>query len=170
MSKVFPVDRIVSKIHIVRDAKVILDSDLAKLYNVGTRELKRAVNRNLNRFPDDFMLKLSPTEIENLMCQIGTSSWGGRRDTPYVFTEQGVAMLSSILRSERAIMVNIAIMRAFTKLRLILSSHKELAKKIDDLEIKLRRQDGRSKRQAQQIRIAFAAIRELMENKKKIGF
>lgn len=170
MSKEFSVDRIATKIHVIRNIEVMLDHDLAHLYGIPTKILKRAVNRNMNRFPDDFMLRLRSDETEILRYQIGTSSWGGRRDIPYVFSEQGVAMLSSVLRSTRAVMVNISIMRAFTKLRKILTSHKELAKKIDELEIKIRKQDGRSKRQSQQIRLAFTAIRELMENKKRIGF
>src|SRR5688572_26345842 len=114
-----PVEGVIPKIKMIRGQKVLLDTDLAALYGVTTKSLNRAVKRNLGRFPKDFMFQLNRTEESNLRRQIGTSSQahGGRRYLPYVFTEQGVAMLSSVLNSERAVHVNIAIMRAFVKLR-----------------------------------------------------
>jgi hypothetical protein len=114
------------RIYIVRGQKVLIDNDLALLYRVPTKIFNQAVRRNMARFPADFMFQLSSDETENLRSQIVTSSWGGRRYLPLVFTEQGVAMLSSVLKSERAIQVNIAIMRAFVKLRELLATHKEL--------------------------------------------
>lgn len=142
----------------------MLDFHLAPLYGVSTKRLKEQVRRNLARFPSDFMFQLTPEEFDILRSQIATSSWGGRRYSPYAFTEQGVAMLSSVLNSERAIQVNIEIMRAFVKLREILSTHKELARKLEELE---RKYDT-------QFKIVFEAIRQLMKPpekpKRKIGF
>jgi len=152
----------------------MLDEDLAALYQVETGSLNRAVRRNLERFPADFMFQLTPAELANSRCQFGissseshakTSKWGGRRYLPYAFTEQGVAMLSTVLRSRRAVHVNIEIMRAFVRLRQLLASHTELARQLAALE---------SKYDAQ-FRVVFDAIRELMtppEPKKKrpIGF
>lgn len=115
----------------LRAQRVLLDADLAELYGVETKALVRAVRRNLDRFPDDFIFQLATQELADLRCQIGTSrSWGGRRYPPYAFTEQGVAMLSSVLRSKRAVAVNIEIMRAFVKLRELLAGHRELAEKL----------------------------------------
>src|SRR3990172_9734556 len=132
------VESIQQKIFIIRGQKVMLSFDLAALYGVETKVLNQAVKRNIERFPRDFMFQLSRAEFQILKSQIVTSSWGGvRRATPYAFTEQGVAMLSSVLRSNRAIAVNILIMRAFVKLREILSTHKELAHKLAQLEEKL---------------------------------
>ncbi|MFC1767284.1 ORF6N domain-containing protein [Candidatus Margulisiibacteriota bacterium] len=152
-----------NKIYLIRGQKVMLDRDLALLYGVKTKNLKRQVRRNIKRFPGDFAFRL--TKEENLRCQIVTSSWGGRRYLPYVFTEQGVAMLSTVLNSERAIEVNIQIMRAFVKLRKILSSHAELRRKIEAIESKY---DANFK-------VVFDAIRKLMEEpvkkpSKRIGF
>jgi hypothetical protein len=149
----------------VRGHKVLLDKDLAQLYGVMTRALNKAVSRNLDRFPDDFMFSLTREEFRNLMFQNGTSSWGGRRKLPRAFTEQGVAMLSSVLRSPRAVRVNIEIMRAFVRLRQILASHAGLAKRLEELEQKY---DA-------QFRVVFDAIRELMAPlpeppRKRIGF
>ena len=160
-----PVERIERLILLIRGHKVILDVDLAALYKVETKQLVRAVKRNLSRFPDDFMFQLNREESENLRFHSGTSSqWGGRRYPPYAFTEQGVAMLSSILRSKRAIQVNIEIMRAFVRLRKLLASHADLARKLNTLE----------KKYDAQFKIVFDAIRELMrpaESKKRpIGF
>jgi phage regulator Rha-like protein len=156
--------RIESKIYFIRGQKVMLDSDLAELYGVKTKELNKAVKRNKERFPDDFMFQLTKKETENLRSQIGTSSWGGRRYLPYAFTEQGVAMLSSVLRSKRAIYVNIQIMRTFTKLREILSTHKDLQRKIEEME----------KKYDQQFKIVFDAIKALLQHpepkKRPIGF
>lgn len=165
MKTLIPVEKIERKILMIRSEKVILDADLAELYEVETKMLVRAVKRNVDRFPADFMFQLSEAEFENLRFQFGTSSsWGGRRYLPYVFTEQGVAMLSSVLNSERAVHVNIEIMRAFVNLRRMLSSNAELARKLNALENKY---DA-------QFKIVFDTIRELMAppaNKKgQIGF
>lgn len=145
----------------------MLDFHLAGLYEVETKALKRAVKRNLERFPDDFCFALSDEEWNNLRYQFGTSSsaqWGGRRYLPYVFTEQGVAMLSSVLRSKKAIQVNIEIMRAFVRLREILATHKDLARKLEEME----------KKYDAQFKIVFDAIRQLMlppeKPKRPIGF
>ncbi len=144
----------------------MLDADLAGLYGVSTASLNRAVSRNLDRFPGDFMLQLTQDEFANLRCHFGiSSSWGGRRHPPCAFTEQGVAMLSSVLRSRRAVQVNIAIMRTFVRLRAILASHAKLSRKLAELE---RKYDA-------QFKVVFDAIRELMspeepERKARIGF
>jgi hypothetical protein len=160
-----PYDRIQQAILLIRGHKVMLDRDLAGLYGVETKELKRAVTRNAGRFPGDFMFVLTAKEVANLRCQIGTSSsWGGSRYHPMAFTEQGVAMLSSVLNSERAVHVNIAIMRTFVQLRNLLSTHADLAKKLEALEQKY----------DEQFRAVFDAIRELMSPPDppttKIGF
>jgi len=148
-----PIQRIEKSIFIIRGQRIILDADLAELYEVETKALNKAVGRNEDRFPGDFMFVLTLQEYENLRCHFGTSSqWGGRRYLPRAFTEQGVAMLSSVLRSKRAVQVNIEIMRAFVRLRQLLSSHKELARKLNDLEQKY---DA-------QFKAVFDAIRELM--------
>ena len=125
------------KIYLLRRQKVMLDSDLAVLYGVETKQLNKAVRRNLERFPSDFMFQLTPAEARALRFQIGTSSGGahgGRRYLPYVFTQEGVAMLSSVLKSPRAVKVNIAIMRAFVRLREILATNRELAAKVEEME------------------------------------
>ncbi len=132
---IVPIERIAQTIILVRGEKVMLDADLAALYGVATRVLVQAVKRNVERFPADFMFQLNPEEFAHLRSQIVTSSvWGGRRYPPYAFTEQGVAMLSSVLRSNRAVRVNIEIMRAFVQLRRILATHAELAHKLEELE------------------------------------
>jgi hypothetical protein len=125
-----------NQIYFIRGEQIMLDFDLAQLYGVQTKVLKQTVKRNIERFPEDFMFELTKTEWENLRSQIASSSWGGIRYMPYAFTEQGVAMLSGILRSERAVEVNIAIMRTFVQLRKLMSSNKELSKKIESLEKK----------------------------------
>jgi ORF6N domain len=127
-------ENIVTSIHKIRGEKVMLDVDLALLYGVETKVLKQAVKRNIARFPSDFMFELTKEEFDNLRSQIVTSSWGGLRYLPFAFTEQGVAMLSGILNSERAIAVNIAIMRTFVKMRQLMLSNVELSKRLDDLE------------------------------------
>ncbi len=164
MSEVVPVERITTKIYLIRNIKVMLDKDLAELYEVETRVLKQAVRRNIKRFPSDFMFELTYQELRNLRSQFVMSSWGGVRRPPMSFTEQGVAMLSSVLKSDRAIHVNIQIMRAFTQLREILSTHKDLQKKIEEMESKY----------DEQFRIVFEAIKQLIdtesEPKRKIGF
>jgi len=133
-----PVEAIVSKIHVIRDKKVMLDSELADLYQVPVKVLIQSVKRNVNRFPDDFMFKVALNEATALRSQIVTSNEGrgGRRYLPYVFTEQGVAMLSSVLKSDRAVQVNIQIIRTFTKLREILMENKTLAERLEKLEMK----------------------------------
>jgi phage regulator Rha-like protein len=157
------------KIFFIRGHKVLLSNHLAELYQVEAKRLIQAVKRNKERFPGDFMFQLTDEEFQHLKSQIVISSWGGvRRSTPYAFTEQGVAMLSSVLRSRRAIQVNIAIMRAFVKLRGILSAHKELAQKLNELEQKIERHD-------KEIVVIFQAIRQLMapapaRPKRRIGF
>jgi hypothetical protein len=164
-----PVERIEKAILLIRGQKVMLDKDLAELYGVETGALNRAVKRNSQRFPEDFTFQITEEEAERLRCQTGISKRGrgGRRYLPYVFTEQGVAMLSSVLNSERAIQVNIAIMRVFVRLREIMATHKELALKLAKLEERLESHD-------EQIQAIFEAIRQLMTSpeppKKKIGF
>ncbi len=154
MPNLVPIERIENKILLIRGQKVMLDADLAELYGVETKVLMQAVKRNISRFPHDFMFQLSEEEYALLRSQFVTSKRGrgGRRYAPYAFTEQGVAMLSSVLRSERAVQVNILIMRAFVKLRQILASHKDLARKLDEMEEKY---DA-------QFKVVFDAIRELM--------
>ena len=148
----------------IRGEKVMLSTDLAELYKVAPRVLMQAVKRNQERFPGDFMFQLTPAEFANLKSQIVISSWGGVRSAPYAFTEQGVAMLSSVLRSSRAVQVNIAIMRAFVKLRQILSSHRDLARRMEEMESKY----------DSQFKIVFDAIRQLMTTpvkpRRRIGF
>ena len=159
-------ERVERRILLIRGHKVMLDSDLAELYGVRTKELNKAASRNLERFPEGFMFRLTVEEYGNLRFQIGTSSLqhGGRRYLPLAFTEQGVAMLSSVLRSRRAIQVNIAIMKTFVKLREMLASHRDLALKLEALE---RRYDGQFKK-------VFEAIQRLMTlpnpPRRRIGF
>jgi hypothetical protein len=167
MSNLVPIERIENKIYLIRGQKVMLDRDLARLYGVKTFVFNQAVKRNLDRFPEDFMFQLDRQEDRNLRSQIVMSSWGGRRTLPYAFTEQGVAMLSGVLRSKRAVQMNIAIMRAFVKLRQILSSHKELARKLNEQEKRIQKHDV-------EIYSIFKTIRKLMAEpekpKKRIGF
>jgi len=162
-----PVERITSAIVLLRGQKVMLDADLAAMYGVETKVLVRAVKRNVDRFPDDFMFQLSDAEFANLRTHFGTSSWGGRRYPPYAFTEQGVAMLSSVLNTPRAVHVNIEIMRAFVRMRQFQLSNDEMGKKLAALEKKYDRHDA-------QFRVVFQAIRELMDppakKKRPIGF
>lgn len=159
-----PAEFIESKIFLIRGQKVMLDKDLSALYGVSTSALNKAVSRNLDRFPADFMVRLAREEFLSLKCHFGTSSWGGTRKLPRAFTEQGVAMLATVLRSKRAVQVNIQIMRAFVRLRQLLSTHTDLAKKLDALE----------KKYDSQFRVVFDAIRALMaapeKPKNKIGF
>ena len=152
-------------IFLIRGQKVMLSPHLAELYQIEPRVLVQAVKRNSERFPEDFMFQLTDEEFSNLKSQFVTSSWGGmRRATPYAFTEQGVAMLSSVLRSTRAVQVNIEIMRTFVRLRKMLAAHADLARKLAALE----------KKYDEQFRVVFDAIRQLMakpeKRKKKIGF
>ncbi len=164
MKSLVPIEVIEKKILLIGGQKVMLDSDLAELYGVETKVLVRAVKRNGERFPADFMVQLTKEEFDNLKYHFGTSRWGGRRYLPYAFSENGVAMLSSVLNSKRAIQVNIQIMRTFTKLREMMATHKDLARKLKELEKKY---DG-------QFQIVFEAIRQIIEveekPKRKIGF
>ena len=153
MKELIPVERIESKIYQIRGQKVMLDYDLADLYGVETRHLKRQVRRNINRFPGGFMFQL--TKEENLKCQNGTSNRGGRRYLPFAFTEHGVAMLSSVLNSERAIQINIMIIKAFVRLRQVLLDHKELIGLFNKLETRVDQHDT-------VINEIVEAIRELM--------
>jgi len=163
MEAIVPIEIIERKIYFLRNQKVMLDRDLAELYGVETRVLNQAIRRNMERFPEDFMFSLTRKEISNL-SQIVISSKIKHAPNVFVFTEQGVAMLSSVLNSKRAVQVNISIMRAFVKLREMIASHKDLAKKLDELE---RKYDA-------QFRVVFDAIRQLISEpqkpKKKIGF
>jgi hypothetical protein len=162
-----PAERIERAILLIRGQKVLLDRDLAELYEVPTKVLNQAVRRNSQRFPQDFMFQLSPDEFQNWRSQIVTSNPAakmGLRRRPLAFTEQGVAMLSGVLNSQRAIEVNIAIMRAFVRLRELLTSHKELARRLDELERKYDRQFA----------VVFEAIRKLMapltEQRPELGY
>jgi len=176
MKEIVPQEVIEQKILLIRGQKVMLDKDLAQLYSVETRVLNQAVQRNIERFPEDFMFQLTEEEFKNLIFHSGISnlksqnvisSWGGTRKLPYAFTEQGVSMLSSVLHSKQAVLVNVAIMRAFVKFREILSTHKELAYKLSQLERKIEKHDG-------EIKAIFDAIRQLMappkERYRRIGF
>ena len=147
---------VVTKILVVRGRKVMLDKDLALLYGVSTMRLNEQVKRNRERFPEDFMFQLTKGEASSLISHFAISSWGGNRKLPHVFTEQGVAMLSSVLNSKRAIRVNIAIMRAFVKLRELLLTHKELAEKLEELERKYQLHET-------DIQVIFEAIKKLLE-------
>lgn len=162
-----PDEAVISKIYLIRGQKVMLDKDLAELYLVETKQLKRAVRRNVERFPADFMFELNPAETKNLRSQIDTSSWGGTRYAPLAFTEQGVAMLSSVLNSERAILVNIHIIRVFTRLREMLLTNKDVLLKLEQLERKVVRQDD-------DIKLIFDYLKELLNPPttpmRKIGF
>jgi len=159
------ISEVESRILLIRGKKVMLDFDLAELYGVETKVLTQAVKRNSSRFPADFMFRVTRQEVAGLRSQIVTSSsWGGRRTLPYAFTEQGVAMLSSVLRSQRAVQVNIEIMRAFVRPREMLASNSELARKLAELEMKYDRQ----------FHVVFKAIRALMappeSGDRRIGF
>ena len=164
-TSIVPLERIAGCIYVIRGHKVMLSHDLAELYEVETRVLIQAVKRNLARFPSDFIFQINEQEYENLKSQIVISSWGGRRRAlPYAFTEQGVAMLSSVLRSKRAVAVNIAIMRTFVKLREILATNSVLRRKIETIE---RKYD-------EQFKLVFKILSEMVaveeKPKKPIGF
>jgi hypothetical protein len=164
-SLAIPPEAVERRILMARGLRVMLSTDLAQLYGVAPKALVQAVKRNRERFPRDFMFQLNRTEYANLKSHFVTSSWGGiRRARPYAFTEQGVAMLSSVLRSRRAVHVNIAIMRAFVKLREMLASHSDLARRLNEME----------KKYDAQFKVVFDAIRELMrpprKDSRKIGF
>ena len=161
--------KILNRIYVIRGQKVMIDEDLGEMYRVETRRLNEQVKRNISRFPKDFMFRLTPAEFENLKSQNATSSWGGRRKLPNAFTEQGVAMLSSILNSEVAIEVNIRIIRVFTKLREYALTHKEILVQLSRLEKEVK---GNNK----DIENIFMVLKELIETqsnptpRNKIGF
>ena len=158
---------IVEKIYFLRGQKVMLDRDLAEMYGVEVKVLNQSVKRNVSRFPDDFMFQLSATEWDNLKSQIVTSSWGGIRKLPYAFTEQGVAMLSSVLRSETAIQVNIQIIRVYTKMKQVLLDNKEIWQKIEKIEQAMQKKDG-------EVKTIFKILKQLLVKEEKprqpIGF
>ena len=161
-------DRILNKIHHIRGYKVMLDKDLAELYQVPTGRLNEQVKRNIGRFPEDFMFQLTEEEFENLRSQFATSSWGGHRKRPYAFTEYGVLMLSSVLNSERAISVNIQIMRIYSKLREMLLTHKDILLKLEQLERKITGHD-------EDIQLIFKYLKQLLtpteqSERRRIGF
>ena len=167
-TEIIPVERIARAILVLRGEKVMMDSDLAALYGVATGHLNRAVKRNRSRFPVDFMFELAAEEVANLKCQIGISSWGGRRRArPHAFTEHGIAMLSGVLNSKRAIKVNIAIMRAFVRLRQVIDTNRELAQRFSELEQRVGNHD-------EEIAAILEAIRQLMtppeKPRREIGF
>ncbi|RIJ45359.1 ORF6N domain-containing protein [Maribellus luteus] len=151
-----PDEIIMTKIYLIREQKVMLDSDLAELYGVETRRLNEQVKRNISRFPKDFMFQLSEVEFENLKSQFATSNWGGRRKLPNVFTEHGVLMLSSVLNSKRAIKVNIQIMRIFTRIREMLTNNLSIKLEIEEIKKKLANQD-------KNIELVFNYLDELIE-------
>ena len=165
--EVIPIERIARAILVIGREKVMLDSDLAALYGVTTGNLNKAMKRNAERFPTDFMFQFDAEEVANLKFQFGISSWGGRRRLPYAFTEQGVAMLSCVLNSQRAVNVNIAIMRAFVKLRQTLDTNRELARKFAELERRVGKHDD-------EIAAILEAIRQSMappeKPRREIGF
>jgi len=164
-----PEEVIMNKIYLIRDQKIMLDKDLAELYGVLTGNLNKAVKRNIKRFPEDFMFQLTKEEFDNLKFQFGTSSWGGNRNLPYAFTEQGVAMLSGILNSDRAINVNIQIMRIFTRIRQLLADNLSVKLEIEEIKKKLENQD-------KNIELVFSYLDELIEKqenpqpRKQIGY
>lgn len=155
-----PDEMIMNKIYFIRGQKVMLDKDLSELYQVETRRLNEQVKRNIKRFPKDFMFKLTLREFENLRSQIATSSWGGVRKMPYVFTEHGVLMLSSILNSDRAIKVNIRIMRVFTQIRQMVIDNTELRLAIEEIRKK-------AENNSRNIEVVFQYLDELIEKKEK---
>ena len=164
MNGIIPIENITGLIYLIRGKKVMLDQNLAVLYGVETKRLKEQVKRNIERFPEDFMFELSKKEYENLRSQFATSSWGGTRYAPMAFTEHGVLMISSVLKSDKAIQVNIQIMRAFTKLRHLILDNVELRREIENLRADT---DGK-------FRIIFETLDQLLtvesKPKKKIGF
>jgi len=157
---IIPEETIINKIYLIRGQKVMIDYDLAGLYRVETKQLKRAVKRNMERFPHDFMFELTIEELQNLRSQTGTSSWGGVRYSPMVFTEQGVAMLSSILSSQQAILVNIQIIRVYTKMREMLLTHKDILLKLEQFEKQV-------KKNSYEIQLIFETLKQLLKSPKE---
>ena len=167
-------ERIINKIYKIRGKKIMLDLDLAEMYAVETKQLKRQVKRNIERFPKDFMFVLTGSEYKNLRSQFGTSSWGGTRYMPMAFTEQGVAMLSSVLNSQTAISVNIQIIRVFTKMKELLLTNKDVLLKLEQLEKKMIKQDTRLQKYDEDKKIIFEALKKLLnpprEPRPRVGF
>ena len=166
-TELIPIEAISQRIFIIRGVKVMLDADLAELYGVMTKSLNLAVKRNIKRFPDDFVFRLTEQEAKNLRFQFETSSWGGQRYMPYAFTEHGVAMLSAVLKSERAVEVSVFIVRAFIKLRELLASNKDLANKVEEIE---REQKTQNKHINAIYRILDKLIDEPVKKEGKMGF
>jgi hypothetical protein len=167
-----PEEVIMSKIYFIRGQKLMIDNDLAQLYGVETRRLNEQVKRNIARFPEDFMFQLTKEEFENLKSQFATSSWGGRRKLPYAFTEHGVLMLSSVLNSERAIKVNIQIMRIYVRIREMIMLNKDVLQRLEGIERKMSEHDNN-------IMLIFEYLKQFeeakqqqseQENRKRIGF
>ena len=171
-TSIAPIELIENRIHIIRGQRVMLDQDLAVLYGVTTKNLNKAVNRNPKRFPEDFAFQLSKEEWNNLRFQIGTSSlnYGGRRYSPYAFTEQGVAMLSSVLRSPQAAEVNVEIMRAFVRIRHVLESNKELAKAVFELRSFALKNANRNDQEFRKVWNAIEKLSEKPSNDEAMGF
>jgi hypothetical protein len=175
-STILEEQKILNRICLIRGQKVMLDKDLAEMYGVETKQLKRQVKRNMDRFPKDFMFTLTSKEVANLRSQIGTSSWGGTRYIPMVFTEQGVAMLSSVLSSSTAIQVNINIIRVFTKLREYALTHKDILMKLVQLEKEVNLNNRKTETNTQDILNIFSVLKELIAKdakpapRKRIGF
>ena len=173
-----PLEAITQRIVVLREQKVLIDSDLAALYGVETRRLNEQVRRNKARFPEDFIFELSPEEFANLKSQFATSSWGGRRKLPLAFTEHGAIMAATVLNTPRAVEVSVYVVRAFVKLRELVGSHRELARRLDDLEQKTEalamNHDTFSRNTRNQLKQVFDALRELMTPpdppKRPIGF
>ncbi|MEO6166575.1 MAG: ORF6N domain-containing protein [Chitinophagales bacterium] len=167
-------EKISDKIYLLKGKRIMLDFDLAGLYGVDNKNLKRQVRRNITRFPEDFMIHISIKEWNILRRQFGTSSWGGSRYLPYAFTEQGIAMLSSVLNSKTAIEVNIQIIRVFTRMRELLVTHKDIFIKLEQLEKKLLKQNHKLNKQEEEIQAIFGILKELLnppvEPRRKIGF
>lgn len=176
-SLMIPDESLISKIHLIRGKRVMLDRDLAELYGVETKELKRQVRRNRDRFPEDFMFELTDKEFRNWRSQIGTSNFAdkmGLRYPPFAFSEQGVAMLSSVLNSKQAIAVNIRIIRVFTRIREVLLMHKDVLLKLEQLESKLTKHDNKFKNYDEEIQLIFETLKKLLhppqQARKRIGF
>lgn len=169
---VIPDEVVINKIYLIRNEKVMLDKDLAALYGVETKRLNEQVKRNIERFPEDFMFRLTEIEFDNLKSQNATSSWGGRRNLPYAFTEHGVLMLSSVLNSGLAIKVNIQIMRVYTKIRKMLATHEDLLLKFEQVEIRLANHDDQIMLILEYIKQFEDAKQESLDymNRPRIGF
>jgi len=177
-TQLMPLEAVTQRIVVLREQKVLIDSDLAALYGVETRRLNEQVRRNRARFPEDFIFELSAEEFANLKSQFATSSWGGRRKLPLAFTEHGAIMAATVLNTPRAVEVSVYVVRAFVKLRELVGSHRELAKRLDDLEQKTEalamNHDTFSRNTCNQLKQVFDALRELMTPpdppKRPIGF